>query len=98
LSPIRHLKEQELLQLLVIAHPSMPKSRNLPDFINMDGKSPINNKIDYDSNNDEKDDEASKKYRRSYLPPEGSMLFCYLDSVKERVRKGELIDMARAKN
>jgi hypothetical protein len=73
----------------------MPKSRNLPDFINMDYKSPIDNEIGYNSNNDENDDEASKKYRRSYLPPEGSILFCCLDGVKERVRKGKLIDMAK---
>jgi hypothetical protein len=38
-------KAQELLKL-VMAHPSMPKSRNLPDFINMDDKSPNDDRID----------------------------------------------------
>jgi hypothetical protein len=87
-------KAQELLQL-VMAHPSTPKSRNLPDFINMDDKSPTDDQIDYDSDNDENDDETSKKYRRSYMPPEGSILLHYLEGVKEKVRKGELIDMAK---
>jgi hypothetical protein len=87
-------KAQELLQL-VMAHPSTPKSRNLPDFINMDDKSPNDDQIDYDSDNDENDDETSKKYWRSYMPPEGSILFHYLEGVKDRVRKGELIDMAK---
>jgi hypothetical protein len=54
-------KVQELLQL-VMAHPSTPKSRNLPGFINMDDKSPNNDQIDYDSHNDENDDKTSTKY------------------------------------
>jgi hypothetical protein len=80
-----------------MAHPSTPKSRNLPYFINMDNKSPNDNHIDYDSDNDKNDDKTSTKYGRSYMPPEGSILFHYLEGVKERVRKGELIDMAKGK-
>jgi hypothetical protein len=39
-------RSQELLRL-VMAHPSTPKSRNLPDFINMDDKPPNDEQIDY---------------------------------------------------
>jgi hypothetical protein len=77
-----------------MAHPSMPKSPNLPN-INMYDKSPIDYEINYDSDNDENDNEAFKKYQRSYLAPEGSILFCCLDGVKENVRKGELMGMAK---
>ena len=82
---------------MVMAHPSTPKSCNLPNFINMDDKSPNDDQIDYDSDNDENHDETSKKRRRSCAPPEDSILFHCLEGVKERVRKGELMDTARAK-
>jgi hypothetical protein len=61
----------------------------------MDFILPNDDHIDYDSDNDENEDKTSTKYRRSYMPPEGSILFHYLEGVKERVRKGELIDMAK---
>jgi hypothetical protein len=59
-------------------------------------KLPNDDQIGSDSDNDENDNETSTKYRRSLMPPEGSILFHYLEGVKERVRwKGELIDMAK---
>jgi hypothetical protein len=55
-------KAQELLQL-VMDHPSMPKSHNLPSIINMDDKLPNNHdQTNYDSDNDENDDKTSTKY------------------------------------
>jgi hypothetical protein len=60
-------KAQELLQL-VMAHPSTPKSHNLPDFINIDDKSPNDNQIDYDADNDENDDKASKSFEGPTCP------------------------------
>jgi hypothetical protein len=75
-------KAQELLQL-VMAYPSTPKSRNLPHFINMEDKLPNGDQINSDSDNDKNDDKTSTKYRRSYMLPEGSILFHYLEGSKK---------------
>ena len=82
-----------------LQHPSMPQGRNLPSFCAADAtdetvwndKEQYDDGIDYDDDNeDNNEDGASKKFRQSYMPPEGTPLYTKLASIQKEMTKGPM--------
>lgn len=69
----------------VLRHPSMPKSRNLPQY----GTVLNDDDIDYTIDDDMVDDDVY--HRRSYIPPKDSPLGIYLKNIMKKIKNCNIL-------
>jgi hypothetical protein len=76
----------------VLNHPSMKVAHELDSENDEDCDSYLsdNDDDDNESGSDSGQSADTKKYRRSYLPPKGSVVSEYLSAIKDKVMKGTL--------
>lgn len=80
-----NMKNSQTYTQSVLNHPSMPKSRNLPQY----GTVLNDDDIDYTIDDNMVDDDVY--YRRSYIPPPDSPLGIYLKNIMKKIKNCNIL-------